>query len=142
MLPYIYTILKPPLYGGGLLLAIPSVDVGLQFADFILCERGAAGHLLIVFEECREEVFHGLALGVAHGVDGGIYAFGKQLELQSVAPSVAAYDAAYLPEAEFVEKFTAGYSYLAHEQLVDVVDGQEFFPSVPFLSSGSPSGMW
>lgn len=114
----------------------------LQFGYFILRERGAAGHLLIVFEECREEVFDGLALRVAHGVDGGIYAFGKELELQSVSPAVAPYDAAHLPEAEVVEELTARDADFAHEELVDVVGGYEFFPSVPFLSSGSPDGTW
>lgn len=124
------------------MLTIPAGDVGLQFGYFILRERGAAGHLLIVFEECREEVFDGLALRVAHGVDGGIHTFGKQLELQAVAPAVAPYDTAYFPETEVVEELTAGDADFAHEELVDVVGGYEFFPSVPFLSSGSPSGTW
>jgi hypothetical protein len=43
------------------------------------------------------------------------------LVLQAVALAVAPDDAAYLPETDVVEKFTAGDSYFAHEQLIDVV---------------------
>jgi hypothetical protein len=46
-----------------------------------------------------------------------------ELVLQAVAAAVASDDAAHLPEAEVVEEGVAGDSYLAHEQLVDAVDG-------------------
>ena len=75
----------------------------------------------VVVEEHGEYVFHSFALRVTHGIHGSVGTFGYQLMLQSVALSVAAYDAANLPEAEVIEEFTAGDAYLAHEQLVDVV---------------------
>jgi hypothetical protein len=45
------------------------------------------------------------------------------LVFQAVAAAVASDDATHLPEAEVVEEGVACDSNLAHEQLVDVVDG-------------------
>ena len=78
---------------------------------------------IIVVEEHREYVFHSFALRVAHGVSGGVGTFCNELMFQPVTLAVASDDAAYFPEAEVVEKFTAGDSYFAHEQLIDVVGG-------------------
>lgn len=79
--------------------------------------------VIVVLEECWEDVTDGLSLGVAHGEHGGKGAFGHKLVLKSVAVAVSSDDATDFPEAEVVEKFAAWYAYLAHEQLVDVVGG-------------------
>ena len=65
------------------------------------------------------------------------------------ALAVASDDAAGFPEGEVVEELAAGDSYLANEQLIEVVGGQAFFrrpfltgePSDAGLSLGSPEGM-
>ena len=78
-------------------------------------------------------------------MNGGINAFGKQLVCQPVSLAVASDDAAHLPEADVVEEVMAGDAYLAHEQLINVVGGNQFFVFLPFpffgLSSGSPLGI-
>ena len=79
--------------------------------------------VIIVLEEHGEHILNGLALCVAHGIGGGIDTLCHELVLQSVAAAVASDDAASLPEAEVVEEGVTGDSYLAHEQLVDVVGG-------------------
>ena len=102
-----------------------------------------------IHEYSWEHVCRCFPLWVAHGERGGIDAFSDELVLQAVAVAVASDDAAYLPEAEVVEKFTTGDAYFAHEQLVDVVGGCQFFPlssvpdgdaSVVVASLGSPLG--
>ena len=69
--------------------------------------------------------------------------------LQAVSLAVASDNATDFPEAEVVKEFTTGDAYLAHEQLIDVVGGCQFFPlsSVPdgeasrvVVSLGSPLG--
>ena len=52
-------------------------------------------------------------------------------------------DATDFPELQIEEKFTPRDAYLAHDELIDVVGGYEFFPFFPFVffSSGSPDGM-
>ena len=79
--------------------------------------------VIVVPEECGEDVADGLALGVAVGEHGGVGAFGHELVLQAVAVAVATDYATDFPEAEVVEKFTTWDTYLAHEQLVDVMGG-------------------
>lgn len=87
---------------------------------------------LFVGEECREHVLDGLSLRVAHRVDGSIGAFGEQLVCEVVALSVAADDAVNFPELQVIKKLTAGDSYLAYEQLIDVVGVYQFFSLFPF----------
>ena len=93
----------------------------MQIADF------GVGYwrqvVVVLLEEHREQVFDGLAFGVAHGKHCGVGALGYELVLQAVAVAVATDDTANLPEAEVVEKFTTRDAYLAHEQLVDVMGG-------------------
>ena len=79
--------------------------------------------VIIILEEYGEHILHGLALSVAHGIRGGIDTLCHELVLQAVAAAVASDDATRFPEAEVVEEGVTGYSNLAHEQLVDVVDG-------------------
>ena len=91
-------------------------DQGLSvfFGDWWFC-------VLIVGKERWKQVFDVLALGVAHGVDGSVCAFGEQLVFQNVTAAIAADNAPDLPEPDVVEKFVAGDSDFAHEQLVNVV---------------------
>ncbi len=103
-------------------LSVDSIYISLQFCHFF-SRDGWLVVVIVVVEEHGEYVGHGLALRVAHGVGGGIDAFGHQLVLQAVALAVATDDSTYLPEAEVVEELTAGDAYLAHEQLIDVVGG-------------------
>jgi xanthine/uracil/vitamin C permease (AzgA family) len=77
--------------------------------------------VIIVIEEHREYVFHSFTLRVTHGVSGGVGALGYELMFQAVALAVASDDAAHLPETDVIQKLTAGDSYFAHEQLIDVV---------------------
>ena len=101
-------------------LAVDEVHLGLKLRFFFFCD----GRLVVVIiEEHRKHVGHGLALGVAHGVHGGVGTFGHELVLQQVAAAVASDDAAHFPKADVIEEFTAGDANLAHEQLVDVVGG-------------------
>lgn len=62
-----------------------------------------------------------------------------------IALAVAADDAVNFPELQIVKKLMAGDSYLAYEQLIDVVGVYQFFVFLPFpfagLSSISPFGM-
>lgn len=106
--------------------------------------------VVVVLEECGEDVADGLSLWVAHGEHGGVGAFGHELVLQSVAVAVASDYATDFPEAKVVKKLTTGDANFAHEQLVYVVGGCQFFlpsslfpagePSDAGLSSGSPLG--
>jgi hypothetical protein len=103
------------------LLKLNAIHKVLEFAAFFFCEVIAM--VIVVLEECGEDVADGLSLGVTVGEHGGEGAFGHELVLQAVAVAVASDDATDFPEAEVVEELTAWDSYLAHEQLVDVVGG-------------------
>ena len=103
-------------------MLIPCRHIGLQFCNIVITQHD--GFLLVViFEEDGEEVTSGLSIGVAHGEDGGVGAFGYELVLQTVAPAVASDDTADFPELEVVQELTTWYAYLAHEQLIDVAGG-------------------
>ena len=93
----------------------------LEFVVLFIAHLGCGFDFVFLLEDAGEEVLGGLALGVAHDVDGSEGTFGKQLVFQDVAASVASDDAPNLPEANVVEKFVAGDSDFAHEQLVNVV---------------------
>ena len=79
-------------------------------------------------------------------MDGSVDALGQELVLQLVTPPISANDSAHLPEPQIVQKLTTRDSYLANDQLVDVVGGYAFFgflvTRLPFgsLSSGSSDG--
>ena len=127
-----------------LFLSIECIHYGLKLC-YVFSRDWRFVVIIVGIEEHREHVGHGLALGVAHDIPGGVGTFGNELMLQSVALTVASDDTTNLPEAEVVEKLTAGDAYLAHEKLVDVVGGCQFFAFLPFpfagFSSGSPLGM-
>lgn len=95
----------------------------LEFVVLFIAHLGCSFVVIVILEDAGEEVFGGFALGVSHGVDGSVGAFGEQLVLQTVAAAIAPDDAAHLPEADVVEELTARDAYLAHDQLVDVVGG-------------------
>ena len=122
---------------------VESVHVCLKSCALFWCELWFKVFLVVIFEEHWEHVFGCLAFGVAHGEHGGESAFGHELVLQAVAVTVASDNTADFPEAEVVKEFTTRDAYLAHEQLVDVVSGGQFFlpPSVACLSFGSPFGI-
>ena len=94
---------------------------GHEIGGFLVGDGWWTFFVIIVVEEHGEHVGDSLALGVAHGVDGGVGTLGYELVLQAVALAVASNDTANLPEAEVIEELTARDAYLAHEQLVDVV---------------------
>lgn len=100
---------------------IDGVHFRLQFVDVFLTDGRLVVVIVVIVEKHGEHVGHGLTIGVAHGEGGSIDAFGHQLKFQQVAAAIATDDAANLPEADVVEKLTAGDANLAHEQLVDVV---------------------
>ena len=101
-------------------LAVVCVYISQQVVHVLLGE-GRLVVVIVEFEEHGEHVGYGLALRIAHDVDGGIDTFGHQLVLQQITAAVATDDAAHFPEAEVVEEFSARDANLAHEQLVDVV---------------------
>ena len=70
--------------------------------------------VIVILEECWEDVADGLSLGVAHGEHGGKGALGHELVLQAVAVAVATDDATDFPEAEVVKELTAWDSDFAH----------------------------
>lgn len=77
-------------------------------------------------------------------MDAGVHHFGEQLVGEGAALAVASDYAPDLPEREVIHKGVVVDSYLAHEQLVDVVGVYEFFgffPPLFGLSLGSPSGI-
>ena len=56
-------------------------------------------------------------------MDSSIDILSDELVQKAVALAIAANDAACLPEADVVEELTTTDSYLANEQLVEVVGG-------------------
>lgn len=94
-------------------LAVECFHHGLHVGHILLAD-GQLVVVVVILEEHGEYVGYGLALWVAHGIHGGVGALGYELMLQRVTATVAAYDAAHLPEADVVEKFTAGDSNFAH----------------------------
>ena len=56
-------------------------------------------------------------------MDAGVHHFGEQLVGEGAALAVASDYAPDLPEREVIHKGVVVDSYLAHEQLVDVVGG-------------------
>ena len=122
-------------------MAVDVFHLFLQLSFFFFGDGRLA--VVIIVEDHGEHVGSGLALRVAHRVDGCVGTLGHELVLQPVAAAVASDDAAHLPEADVVKKFTTGDANLAHEQLVDVAGGCQFF-ALPFpfagFSSGSPAG--
>ena len=128
-------------------LPLVVADELLQFGGFLFGDLRFGWLNVVIAEEVGEQVFDGLAFGVAHGVHRGVGAFGHHLQFEDVAASVASDDAAHLPEAQPIEERVAVNAYLAYEQLVDVVGGNQFFPFVPFCASAlalaaSVPGRW
>ena len=116
----------------------------LQLLLLSFCEWWCWFFVVIILKQHREYILDGLAFGVAHCVNAGIYHLGKQLVGEGAALAVATDDATDLPECEVIEESVVVDSNFAHEQLVDVVGGYEFFaffPPLLGLSFGSPSGM-
>ena len=116
----------------------------LQFLLLSFSEWRCWLFVFIILEQHREHILDGLAFGVSHCVDAGIYHFSEQLVGESAALAVASDDATDLPECEVIHKGVVVDSYLAHEELVYLVGGYEFFaffPPLLGLSFGSPSGM-
>ena len=104
-------------------LLVPRHHVGLKFGDVVIAQHDGFVVVVVVIEDGGEEVASGLALGVAHGEDGGVGAFSYELVLQTVAPAVASDDTADFPELEVVQELTTRNAYFAHEQLIDVAGG-------------------
>ena len=119
------------------------IDQGLEFCTVCISQLGATRKVIFIFEEHRKHVLRGFPVRVPECEHAGIGTFGKELMFQRVALPVAPDDPACLPVSDFEQKLTSLYSYFAHEQLIYVRGGQEFFSVTPFfpgLSSGSPAG--
>jgi len=110
----------------------------LQFLTFLIGERWR-GYIVLILKNGGEHVFDRLPFRVAHCESRCIDAFGHQLVFQKVAAAVSFDDAANLPELDVIEKLTTRDAYFAHEQLVDVVGGGQFFLPSSFESSFSSS---
>ena len=134
----------------GLALVVHTGHECLEVGCFVFCDGWLVVVIVVVFKYLWEHVGNGLAFWVSHRIDSSVGTFSHQLVLQPVALAVASDDATDFPEAEFVKKLTTGDSDFAHEQLVDVVGGCQFFlpsslfpagePSDAGFSSGSPLG--
>jgi hypothetical protein len=93
-----------------------------QFSRFIFCNRWLVWYVVIL-ENLRKHVSSGLAFGIAHYMDGGIYRFGQQLISQPISLVISPDDAAGLPEAYLIEEFVPANAYLANNELIQVVGG-------------------
>lgn len=106
----------------GLALVVHTGHECLEVRYFVFCDGWLVVDVVIL-EDLREHIGNGLSFWVSHGIYGSVGTFSHQLMLQPVAVAVAANDATDFPESEVVEELTTGDTYLAHEQLVDVVGG-------------------
>jgi hypothetical protein len=95
----------------------------LEFGSFILCDGWLIVDVIIILEYLREHVGNGLAFWVSHCVDGSVCTFSHELMLQAVTLAVASNDAPCLPERHFIQELTTAQTYLANEQLVQIVGG-------------------
>ena len=87
-----------------------------------LCDGGL--HIVVVIiEDGWEHVFDGLAFRASEGKGAGIDVLGLELHEYLSALAIAANDATGLPEADVVKELTTTDSYLANEQLIEVVGG-------------------
>ena len=122
-------------------MAVDVFHFSLQLRFFFLGDGWLV--VVVIVEKHGEGVGHGLALRVAHRIDGGVGALGHELVLQPIAAAVASDDATNLPESDVVKELTTWDANLAHEQLINVAGGCQFF-ALPFpfdgFSSGSPAG--
>ena len=91
------------------------VDELLEFFAIILSEVVLCVVLILVVEEVREDVSHGLSFRVALGEDCRKCALGQQLMGEVMPLAVSIDDTIHLPKVDVVEKFTAWNSYFAHE---------------------------
>lgn len=105
------------------MLFVPCLHFGHEVCGFLFGDWWWTVVVIIIVEEHGEHVGDSLALGVAHGVDGGVGTFGEKLVLQAVAAAVASDDAQGLPVADVIEEFAAGNADLTYDELVDVVGG-------------------
>ena len=106
----------------GLALVVHAGHEFLEVGYFVFCD----GWLIVdvvILKDLREHVGNSLAFWVSHRIDSSVCTFGHQLMLQSVALAVATNDATCLPESDFIQKLTPANSYLANEQLVQIVGG-------------------
>ena len=128
--------------GFGVVRYVPCVHLGLEFDDFLVCYVG--GFAVVIFgvlKEHREEVFDGLSFTIPHRVHCSEHGFGDELVTEAAPSAVATDDAQHLPIAQFVQELMRTDTYLAHDQLVDVAGGGQFFPAFPFpLVFGSSPG--
>ena len=99
-------------------LAIDSVHLRLQFVDVFLTDGGGGCLLpreLDPFGDKRDGVFRAHAEAGVVGYQSGL------LPPCMMAGIIAANDTIYLPPSQVVQKLVARKSYLAHQQLVELV---------------------
>ena len=123
-LPLVKSLLL--LYGinlSGVYLLVPRRHVGLKLRNVVVAQHDGFVIVVVIFKDGWEEVAGRLAFRVTHGKDGSVGTFGYELVLQAVATAVASDDTADFPELEVVQELTTRYTYLAHEQLIDVAGG-------------------
>ena len=96
-----------------LLLSVYSGHEVLQFLGFLVADGWL--DVVVIIEDLRKHIVDGLALGVAHRMDGGVDVFGYELMEQAVATSIAVEDEVGFPIAQIVQELTSWYAYFAHE---------------------------
>ena len=107
----------------GLALCVHSFHECLEVGCFVFCDGWLIVVIVVVVKYLWEHVGNGLAFRVTHRVDSCVGTFGHQLMFQTVSLAVATNDATCLPESDFIQKLTPANSYLANEQLVQIVGG-------------------
>ena len=107
----------------GCILCIDGIHLGLKFFYLFLCD-GWFDVFVIVVEEGWEHIFDSQVFLVFPERKGaGVDILCQELHEYLTTLAVAANDASGFPEADVIEKFSATDSYLANEQLVEVVGG-------------------
>jgi hypothetical protein len=92
-----------------------SVNEALHFLGFLVADGWLEFVFVVIIEDLREHVADGLALGVAHQMDGSVDVFGYELMEQAVSTSIAVEDEVGFPIAQIVQELTSRYAYFAHE---------------------------
>lgn len=95
----------------------------LKFILFFLCDSRLHLVVVIVLEEHWEHLLRGVAFRTTECVGAGEDVLCDELIQEMVTLAVSSDDATGFPELDIIEELTTRDSYLANEQLVEVVGG-------------------
>ena len=97
----------------------------LQFLRFFFCDGWLVYVFVVIIEYAWKHFLNFLSIifPIWIGIFCGIDNLCQQLVLQTVALAIAANDATYLPETNIIQELVSANSYLANEQLKQIVGG-------------------